>query len=49
MGNTYAPTTPLSMPFSCVAYDNHSALFPVKDHTHYFAEILLVKKGNLIV
>ena len=49
MGNTYAPTTPLSMPFSCVAYDNHSALFPVKDHTHYFTEILLVKKGNLIV
>ncbi|MBO2515815.1 MAG: AraC family transcriptional regulator, partial [Clostridiales bacterium] len=49
MKESYEPSNPLSMPFECFPYDNIRCHFPVEDHWHYFAEILLVRSGKLVV
>lgn len=49
MKEAYEPSNPLSLPFECFTYDNIRHHFPVEDHWHYFAELLLVRSGRLNV
>lgn len=49
MKKTYEPSNPLSMPFECFVYESKRNHFPVEDHWHYFAEMLYVKSGTLLI
>ena len=49
MKKDFEPTNPLSMPFECFDYDSRRDTFPVRSHWHYFAEMILVREGTLLV
>lgn len=39
----------LNNPYECFLFDAHKAVFPVRSHWHYFAEIIYVIEGDAIV
>lgn len=49
MNRTYEPSNPLSMPFECFRYDSGANDFPIRSHWHYFAELLLVRNGTMLL
>ena len=49
MAELFEPSNPLSMPFECFTYDSGLQPFPVRAHRHYFAELLLVREGTMLM
>lgn len=49
MSDIYEPTDPLSLPFECFSYDSDRLPVPVPPHWHYFAELLLIREGNVLI
>jgi len=45
----YEPANPLSMPFECFHYNSVTLPFPINPHRHYFAELILNRKGELLL
>lgn len=49
MDTQYEPSNPLSMPFDCFEYDSEKDAFPIREHWHYFSELLMAEEGTLLV
>ena len=49
MDAQFEPTNPLSMPFECFTYEPGNKPFPVAEHWHYFAELVLCREGKLLI
>ena len=49
MDQLYEPTNPLSMPFECFEYSSEKKHFPVREHWHYFSELLMGEEGVMRV
>lgn len=49
MAGLYEPSNPLSMPFECFSYSSQCNPFPIKSHWHYFAELIVVRMGTVLI